>query len=75
MSDPEAWDYDIDDDESQHLCSKLLPVICEYHQTFDDCGSEGCAKFGHTWNTWTGEDGCENMGELGYSPYDKEREE
>ena len=73
MSDPEAWNYDIDNDEGQqiHLCSTLLPVICEHHQTLDDCGSEACAKFGHTWNTWKGEDGCEMMGEQGYSPYDE----
>ena len=67
------WNYDIDNDEGQqiHLCSTLLPVICEHHQTLDDCGSEACAKFGHTWNTWKGEDGCEMMGEQGYSPYDE----
>ncbi len=44
---------------------------CEYHRTLDDCGSEACVKYGITWDTWKGEDGCDEMGELGYSPYDE----
>lgn len=69
MKDVEAWNYDIDNDETQPICSKLLPVICEHFRVIDDCGFEGCSKYGHTWNTWAGQDGCDSMGELGYSPY------
>jgi len=75
LSKYEAWNYDIDNDEQRILCASVLPVICEYHRTLDDCGSEACSKYGHTWNTWNNEDGCEQMGELGYSPYDEVKDD
>lgn len=63
-----------DEQEEQILCSTLLPVVCEHWNILDDCGLEACSKYNFGWNTWNGENGCEIMGEMGYSPYEEEEE-
>lgn len=61
-----------DEYEQKSLCSSI--DWCDYHHILDDCGSEYCAKFDKRWNTWNGENFCDEMAELGYSPEDESDE-